>query len=65
MLPTITYYALPIVLLVVLITLFVLWKSIYSIGPTQVGLVRKRFERDCRTTIRLPSTKRLGIRPSC
>ena len=27
---------------VVLIALVILWKSIYSIGPTQVGLVRKR-----------------------
>jgi uncharacterized membrane protein YqiK len=39
MLPTITTYTL---LTLAVITLIVLWKSIYSIGPTQVGLVRKR-----------------------
>lgn len=40
MLLTISFYALTIL---GVITLIVLWKSIYSIGPTQVGLVRKRF----------------------
>src|SRR5258705_10980004 len=28
---------------VVLILLFVVWKSLWTIGPTEVGLVRKRF----------------------
>ena len=40
MLVTITTYAL---LTIAVVTLIVLWNSIYSVGPTQVGLVRKRF----------------------
>jgi uncharacterized membrane protein YqiK len=40
MLTTVTTYAVEIF---VVLTLIVSWKSIYSIGPTQVGLVRKRF----------------------
>jgi uncharacterized membrane protein YqiK len=43
MLLAITIYVLPILL--ILIALWILRESVYSIGPTEVGLVRKRFGR--------------------
>jgi len=40
----------------------VLLASIYSIGPTQIGLVRKRFGAKLRETILWRSAEKLGTR---
>ena len=53
-----------VVLLIIVLTTLVL-KSIYSIGPTEVGLVRKRFGGRFRKTTPLPFTEKPGTRRTC
>ena len=56
----------PVVLFVAIVLAILILMSIYSIGPTEVGLVTKRFRpRSCPTTTRSPSTARPATRPIC
>ena len=47
------------------VVLILLLASIYSIGPTQVGLVRKRFGAKLPATIRWHSAARPDTRRKC